>query len=122
MLGFDEALATKAFRKKGNLFLVEGPRDALRLLQHGIPAIAILGANNWSKYRIELLQEAEPEKIFILFDNDKPGIVAARKIHSSIKMFMPTKILKLPSMEKNGGIKLDPANMPIEIVKKLKRY
>ena len=83
LLGFDYV---KTMYKQGAeriVFLTEGPRDALHLQAHNIPAIAILGIKNWSEEKREILLSLNPEKIVILPDNDKPGKKGAEKILST---------------------------------------
>jgi DNA primase len=53
--------------------LVEGSRDALRLIQHGLPALAILGSQNWSEKKANLIKMMNPKKIVMAFDGDRAG-------------------------------------------------
>ena len=50
-------------RKFGTRYIVvvEGPADALRLIQHGIPAVAVLGTGTWS--------DSKADRLFYAFDN-----------------------------------------------------
>lgn len=49
-------------RKFGTRYIVvvEGPADAMRLIQHGIPAVAVLGTGTWS--------ESKADRLFYCFD------------------------------------------------------
>jgi DNA primase len=61
------------------LILVEGITDALRLLQKGLPALAILGTA-WSNTRTVLLSKMGIEKIVLAFDPDVAGNEATNKV------------------------------------------
>lgn len=76
---------TKSIMKQAGNFvtLVEGPRDALNLLQGGIPALAILGSQNWSKDKLNLVYLLNPDLIVLAFDNDEAGNKATQKISNS---------------------------------------
>ena len=78
LLMYDQAIALA--KKKGyrTLVLVEGPRDALRLLRAGIPAMCILGTQSWSKQKIRLLSDTDFDRIVVCMDGDKPGRDATR--------------------------------------------
>lgn len=115
-------------RLKGKrfVFLVEGPRDAMRLLLNGIPALAILGSQNISKKKLELLRRLELDYIFVLPDNDNAGKAMAKKIKWFVdegKVNTQAKVdyYELPrDRDKKGNlIKLDPDNMPIDLLKHL---
>jgi DNA primase len=49
--------------KEHYIVVVEGPRDALRLLRLKIPALAILGAHNFSEHKATLLSALDPHKV-----------------------------------------------------------
>lgn len=53
--------------------LVEGPRDALRLYSSGIPAIAILGSQNFCAKKALLLSALCSDVLVVLPDNDPAG-------------------------------------------------
>lgn len=80
LLGFDYAISLPAFKKYRIIFIVEGPRDAMRLLELGIPAVSIIGSKNWSKAKKELLLTCEPDLVCSLFDNDDAGRQAGRQV------------------------------------------
>lgn len=56
--------------------LVEGPRDALRLIGCGVPALAILGSNNWTVEKRDLFVTLDPDVVLFGFDNDSGGKLA----------------------------------------------
>ena len=81
---------------KNVLFLVEGPRDALSLIQNGIPALAILGTQNWDKECANFVYDLDSNLIVLAFDPDEAGEKATNKIYWYFKNKTPIKILKLP--------------------------
>lgn len=107
--------------------LVEGQRDALRLIQNGIPAMCIMGTQNWSDEKSQLLELYGVERAVIFMDGDEAGIAGAKKVYSSLKQFMPCKVIKLwkirgsPYLEgKTEGL-WDPFNCPQWIIDRIKK-
>lgn len=66
-------------RRSRTVVLVEGQRDALRLLSYNIPTLSILGTNSWSDYKVKLLELAGIEHVVLFMDGDAPGRTASRK-------------------------------------------
>ena len=122
------------------IVLVEGQRDALRLLSNGIPALCIMGTQNWSDDKAQLLELNGVERAIIFMDGDDAGIKGAKKVYASLSQFMPCKVLKLWKMKnspylqfkseenpskaaKEAGIELwDPFNCPQYIIDRIKEY
>lgn len=100
---------TKKFMKShGNIVaLVEGPRDALNLLQGGYPALAILGSKNWSNVKRDLILMLDPDLIVLAFDNDEAGQSAFVTVQESFKDV--TNMIKLDFKEGQdpGDLTLD---------------
>lgn len=67
------------------IVLVEGPRDVLRLLRFGIPAMCILGTQSWSEEKIRLLEQTGAENIILCFDGDRAGKQATRLVYTGIR-------------------------------------
>lgn len=67
------------------VFLVEGSRDALRLLRFGIPAVAILGTRNWTEFKRDLLLSLDPDLVVVAMDNDSAGAAARDMIKLTLK-------------------------------------
>jgi 5S rRNA maturation endonuclease (ribonuclease M5) len=69
---------TKRILKKhklSTLFLVEGPRDAAKLIQYNIPALANLGGVTvFSKDKVDLINQLDVPRIVLAFDPDEIGI------------------------------------------------
>jgi hypothetical protein len=106
------------FAPSSTVILVEGHYDAIRLRYYGLPALAILGTQNWSEYKRNLLVTKGIQKAIILFDNDNAGMTAAKKISEELSSAFEVQPLILP----NTGTKIDPGNMPISYIQALKTY
>lgn len=116
---------TKALIKQNGydfVVLVEGPRDALRLLKLGIPALAALGANTFGKTKALYVQSIGADFVYAMPDNDSGGAALWRNIKGKLKGKIPLKRLKLPREKNEKGelIKMDPFNAPAEIMRNLK--
>lgn len=121
------------------IVLVEGQRDALRLISNGIPSLCIMGTQNWSDEKAQLLELNGVERAIIFMDGDDAGIAGAKKVWASLKRFMECKVVKLwkikgspyiqfkdfesPSKEaKNQNVELwDPFNCPQWIIDRIKK-
>lgn len=105
-----------AVRKDRSIFLVEGPRDAIRLIGCGIPALALLGTNNWSEEKRDLLLTLDPDRVFFAFDNDSAGQNAIRLVAPTLKGFATRIRIRF-----KGDGKVDPGNVPLEQIREWKR-
>jgi len=119
------------------IVLVEGPRDALRLLSYGIPAIAILGTQSWSARKSRMIELTGAERVVLCMDGDDAGKKAIELIEPQLEGLINTTVFDLcgpdspydqfadedePSkVAKAAGVELwDPGNMPLNKVKELK--
>lgn len=75
--------------------LVEGPRDAMRLLAEGIPALAILGTQSWSDRKTRTLELLGCRRVILCLDGDPAGIEGAAKIAEYCKSMFDTSIFSL---------------------------
>lgn len=113
----------------GYIVLVEGSRDALRFIQEGIPAVAILGAENWSDSKLEYIKKLGV-KILVCMDGDVAGIEVSNKIAKTCKCKvynMKKETLRYRKIAKQNGmnpesIKIDPANMPRRALERFKNW
>jgi len=115
LLFFDYAI--KMMKEQGHktIVLCEGPRDAMRLLRYGIPAVCILGTQSWSDEKRLILEQSPAENVVIFMDGDLPnkqgvipGKVATQKIVKSLRGYMNYKYINLWKYEKGW----DPGNCP----------
>lgn len=100
---------TKGFMKThGNIVaLVEGPRDALNLIQGNFPALAILGSKNWSNFKRDLVFSLNPDYIVLAFDNDEAGQLASSSVYDSIKDYQNIVKLKFKPGQDPGDLTLE---------------
>jgi 5S rRNA maturation endonuclease (ribonuclease M5) len=98
------------------VILVEGPRDALRLVVAGLPALCVLGSRNFSVLKSLLVTSLDIETCYVLTDNDDGGDLMAENVVPLMKKRLTTKRIKLPK----GG-KIDPGNMSEELLEKVKK-
>lgn len=85
--------------------LVEGPYDALKLFlsPEKIPALAILGTNNWTDIKAAIIGGLGLEAVAVMMDNDPSGWDAQERIVASIKPLVKTAGLALPKSVKDPG-------------------
>jgi len=79
-----------------SFFLVEGPYDALRLWYGGVPAMATLGAGNWSDEKASMIIGLSPKKVFVMMDNDRAGAEAQASIIHCLRSSVRTVGIGLP--------------------------
>lgn len=105
------------------VILVEGPRDALRLLKLGIPALAVLGANTIGKTKALYITSLDVETYYVMPDTDRGGTALWNNLKEALtKKKQIVKRLKLPREKGEDGkvIKMDPFNAPREVISNLK--
>lgn len=115
LMFFHIVQAMLAVRTDRSVFLVEGSRDALRLIGCGFPALAILGTNNWGEDKRDLLMTLDPDRVFLAFDNDNAGRDATKLVLPMLKGYADTVVIK---WEKD---KDDPGAVNIEQIRKWKK-
>ena len=91
-------------KKWDRVILVEGPRDALTLLQYGLPALSILGTNSWSDEKRDLLLASGVRQVLVAMDGDEAGRKGAAIIMSSLSGIIPRAKLVLPDEEDPGSL------------------
>lgn len=133
---FDYTLATKEFKKSKTVVLVEGQRDALRLLALGIPALCIMGTQSWSEFKAQLLDLHGVERVVVMMDGDDAGIEATATAQHYLEPIFDVSLIKLwhikgspyrkyrsLSTEERKEFKhlfWDPGNCPDWVLKRLK--
>lgn len=128
LLGFDyvKRVASSMKKKKRcfrSIVLVEGPRDVTRLLENQIPALAVLGSENFTRDKlIRVMSLYEMDVIYVMSDNDRAGRKLYKTIKAFGKEFIKVKRLALPMDYDDDGnlIKLDPNNAPQDIIDAVK--
>lgn len=132
--------AVKVMLEEGlrTLVLVEGPRDALRLLNHKIPAIAILGTQSWSETKSRMLALSGAKSIVLMMDGDDAGIKACRLVTPLMEKMLEVSTFSLHGKDspyhqfrnedepskaaKAKGVELwDPGNCPMKKIAELRK-
>lgn len=98
--------------------LVEGPYDALRLNYHGIPALSILGTQNWNYTKVSILEGLGINTVVLCMDGDPAGRIAEAKIFNDMEGKLKRKRFRLPI--ENPPI--DPGNMDEEKIEALREF
>lgn len=107
-------LLPKTLRRTQTVVLVEGQFDALRLINNKIPALAILGTNNFRSYNYIPLLNLDIRRVILATDSDPAGKKARPEILADLKKTFDVEQF-FPPHEK------DPGNMPDLYVKRLHR-
>ena len=113
----------KVASKKGYVVLVEGPRDALRLIMEGIPALSVFGVQSFGVKKATLVTAIGDVTVYCMPDNDDAGNVLFDKAKEAFEtMDVKLKRIKLPKKKDRSGkiIKVDPCSAPIELIENLK--
>nr|DAY69077.1 MAG TPA: DNA directed DNA polymerase [Caudoviricetes sp.] len=138
---FDYSIALMKSIKSRTMVLVEGQRDALRLIKLGIPALCIMGTGNWTDKKRNLLEFYGVKNVILMMDGDDAGIRATNYIVPSLQGYfdkvITVKLWKIkgsPYLQiqdnenpskyaRDIGLDLwDPGNCPKFILEKLKNY
>lgn len=84
----------KSMHERRYVVIVEGPADALRLIDAGIPAIANLGVSAWTNEKAEILS-AHYNRVFVCMDPDSAGAPAQRAAVESFQGMIPARGFRL---------------------------
>lgn len=103
-----------AAEKSSILWVVEGPRDCLSLLDKGCSAVALLGSAVTSE-KIKLITSLDPDIILIATDSDEAGNKASESIKHNLKGKIPCKRIQMESGT-------DPADLTLKQVRYVERY
>lgn len=135
---YDFAIDMMVRIKSTTIVLVEGPRDALRLLNLGIPALCILGTQSYTDNKSKLMELAGVQRVVLMMDGDCAGIAATEFIKPMLHRMFDVEVVRLwnykrspyqqfvdqeePSKAaKAAGVSLwDPGNMPEGLLLKLR--
>ena len=112
--------------RERKLVLVEGPRDALNLLQNDIMALANLGGETvWSDEKAELLMDLDVAVLVIATDPDKVGNGLAntikRQLSNTIGRILRFKMQVKYSEKGRLIMKEDPGSLSYERMQYLKK-
>lgn len=97
--------------------IVEGPRDALRCIAGGVPALCTFGTQSMSKAKLKKICELPIETIIPMGDGDQAG----HKFNQTVKDLAPPQIkirvARIPITKE----RYDPYSMPQKMFKHLKQ-
>lgn len=111
---FDQAIEMAGDSK--TLILTEGPRDPMRLMQEGLPAVAMLGTQSWSDTKRRLIERAGIENLILCMDGDEAGRIATKMLMDACDGYLNMHDFGLYEWEGE----YDPFNMPRSLLKKLR--
>lgn len=98
--------------------IVEGPYDSLRLNHCGIPALSIMGTQNWDHGKMSILDALGIKSIVICMDGDAAGRGAETTIFNATENKFNRKRFRLPF--ENPAV--DPGNMSTERIEALREF
>jgi hypothetical protein len=94
--------------KPDAIVLVEGQIDALNLVSRGIPALCILGTNNWSESKLSYILSSSVTRVYVCMDGDEAGRKAAPTILKSLENVVSySENIVLPEGQDPGSLKED---------------
>lgn len=106
---------------QSTILIVEGHFDAWRMKALGFNACAMIGTENWSKYKTSAILAKLPTRIIICMDGDEAGYKAGNMLN---QVFLNEGVdviyYQLPLIPKPNA--LDPGNMPDYIIEDMRRY
>jgi len=90
LYGFD------LFKTMPTVVLAEGPTSTIKLLDAGLPALGILGAENWSELKAALLISKGAKNVVMCFDGDKAGRQVAMHVTEDLENLVDLYRIDLP--------------------------
>jgi 5S rRNA maturation endonuclease (ribonuclease M5) len=104
-----------------DLCIVEGPRDALKLISFGIPAVAMMGTTNWSRVKTNLILDSGVQGVVIVMDSDKSGEKARKMLNKQLRKKIKTRTFNLTKLAQELELdELDPATLSKKHLRLLK--
>jgi DNA primase len=101
---YNLARARGVVQQTGQLIVVEGLTDTLRVADAGFDNVAAVFGASLSDRQADLIREvAGLKELLILSDNDEAGDTLARKVSTKFMGMVPTRRLRLPEGIKDVG-------------------
>lgn len=120
LLFYEQAKSILDRQEYNFVCIVEGPRDALRLLSNGIPAVAVLGASTMTKSKALMLSSLGVDNVYVIPDNDNGGVTFWKTASKALKDVIPHQRVRLPKTDDRGrAVKIDPGNMSVDLLDEL---
>jgi DNA primase len=93
--------------------LVEGPLDAIKYQLNQIPAVGLMGSQNWSDYKLKLLLSTCPSTVWLSMDGDAAGQTAQKEYFNLLKKYVDVQVINIP----NG---VDPFELEQSLIEDIK--
>ena len=131
---FDSAISLMREKNLSTIVVVEGPRDALRLLSLGYPAVSMLGTHSWTDVKSRTLEIAGVDQVVLMLDGDKAGRLATRFLKTGkrtptaeptikpLREFFKLRTVRLWNIDvsdDHSEDKYDPGNLPEDMLCKI---
>ena len=100
-------------RKDQPIFIVEGPLDAMHVVQEGYRSLALMGLGLQEK-KVLKLQAANARYVILLLDPDQPAANAAEVIKKTLNRYGIQHIVRTPEVDPKYLSKLDLHNLLLE--------
>lgn len=107
--------ASSCIKQHGTAVLVEGPLDVLKLVDNGISNIVTGLSLSISKDQLLSLLKHNCKKLYILFDPDEAGKIAAKKLIKKYSIY-------LDMIDLSDHFKTDPSDFTADDINKLKDF
>lgn len=124
--GFDQCMKrVKKLQAKGwprFACIVEGPGDTLNMEKYGIPALGVLGTQNWSAAKANILVTCV-DVVFVIGDPDEAGAEFNTEVHDDlVGIGIDAVIIRLKGKKDPGDFKrVDADALKAELRKHLKK-
>jgi DNA primase len=105
-IGFFFAEQMMDLRKDQPIFIVEGPLDAMHVVQEGYRSLALMGLGLQEK-KVLKLQAANARYVILLLDPDQPAKNAAEVIKKTLTRYGIQHIVRTPEVDPKYLSKLD---------------
>jgi 5S rRNA maturation endonuclease (ribonuclease M5) len=107
----------RKMRERRFIVICEGPADALRLIDNGIPAVANLGVSSWTSAKADVIA-AHFNRVVLCFDGDDAGRRAQEFVRDTFKGLIPVKCINLPKKKDPASLTQQELDKLIEMIKR----
>lgn len=97
--------------REDEIFVVEGPLDAMWMDQHGLPALAMMGSNHKSPRKFRMLHDFR--KVTVVPDYDAGGVFMAHRLGLLLRGQVPVYVARWPKavVKRTGKETPDPQDV-----------
>lgn len=112
--GYDQSIFAET------LYVVEGPFDALMMVQRGHKAVALLGSHV-NDAKAALIRAMVPERVVVLLDGDPPGRAATPTVAGKLlESGLDVLIARMPDGTDPGSIAVDELSAALDTARPLR--